>query len=921
MTSNPPSELETQLGDLRAALARLETHPAGTTTLVAKFNALITALEEQQQSIESGGAYIAGDAHAQTFIGRDQLNIGLQAKEVADLLARFAPTAADPRQSEQAYLDGLLLRINARRLEKLFVPLAGYLTEIALSLSYRQIEGEGASRRIRHEKLDDIREAARRYPQLVVLGEPGAGKTTVLEILAMEAARARLRDAAAPLPLLVLLAEHRDRSLPFDFLAHKWQQLIGPGGFADALRRGELLIIADALNQMPRDQFAERVAAWQLFAHEQRGGANRMIFASRTRDYVDELEGVQQVEIERLDNLRIEEFLRKALPQSEANALWEMLSKRNPALLALARNPYLLQILADGYQPGQPPPANRGQLFATFTARLFRREQARAHPHWIEAHAQSAALARLAFAMQSEGQGTSLSHAEMLRRLPAQVRIGGKDAPTPPDAIVELGVNASLLDVSAEGRYSFYHQWLQEFFAAQELLRRLAVGDAGQVYWRAPQRKGEMPPLRRRKDDWEPLPPAPPTGWEETTIMAAGIADDAPGLLEALRKLNPVLAARCIGEGGAAAPPELHAAIRQQLVDALAAAGVHLRARLAAGSALGQIGDSRFVKAQREGQRYVEPPLVRVPAGSFPMGSAWWDRQRYDDERPQHQVRLPEYWIGRYPVTDAEFACFVDGGGYGDEQYWRTEDARRWLRGELGSGGRLDEVLDLRRTLDKNPKLIDEWVGQQRMRPEEAQTWRTLVRMSEEEARAKFGEALERRSRTEPAYWNDSRFNQPNLPVVGVTWFEARAYAAWLSVCTGKTYRLPTEAEWEKAARGKRGRLHPWGYRWDAAKCNTLEGRILGTSPVGAFPEGTSPYGAMDMAGNVWEWTGTLYQPYPYVNDVSRENAESEGKRVLRGGSWFNGQVGGSLAARLAPSPFRSTSTTIFGFRVVCVPG
>ena len=121
-----------------------------------------------------------------------------------------------------------------------------------------------------------------------------------------------------------------------------------------------------------------------------------------------------------------------------------------------------------------------------------------------------------------------------------------------------------------------------------------------------------------------------------------------------------------------------------------------------------------------------------------------------------------------------------------------------------------------------------------------------------------------------PAYWNDSKWNKPNHPVAGVTSYEAEAYASW----AGK--RLPTEQEWEKAARGTDGREYPWGNEFDKNKCNSMESKIYSTTPITKYQEGVSPFGCYDMAGNVLEWCASWYD-------------EKAGRHVLRGGSWLFG--------------------------------
>jgi iron(II)-dependent oxidoreductase len=225
-----------------------------------------------------------------------------------------------------------------------------------------------------------------------------------------------------------------------------------------------------------------------------------------------------------------------------------------------------------------------------------------------------------------------------------------------------------------------------------------------------------------------------------------------------------------------------------------------------------------------------------VPAGPFTMGTD--DRAvAYDNERPAHVVDLPRYRIDLAPVTNAQYAAFIRDGGYRRRELW-TDEGWLWLR-----GARLEHPLY--------------WIR---------------------EADGSFAER--RFGRTTPLV--------PDRPVVHVSWFEASAFARW----TGK--RLPTEAEWEKAAawdlETRVARLYPWGDATPSDEHANLDQRTFGPAAVGAYPAGRSFFGCHQMIGDVWEWTASEFAPYPgFAAFPYREySAEHFGRgyKVLRGGSW-----------------------------------
>lgn len=224
--------------------------------------------------------------------------------------------------------------------------------------------------------------------------------------------------------------------------------------------------------------------------------------------------------------------------------------------------------------------------------------------------------------------------------------------------------------------------------------------------------------------------------------------------------------------------------------------------------------------------------FVLVPAGKFIMGSNDFD------ENTQHTVDIPyDYWIGRYPVTNKQFAMFATLPRYNFKQMLLTLE--------------------------------------------------------------------------------------PNHPVTKVSWYDAVAYCQWLDnqvryELNDVMVRLPTEAEWEKAARGIEGRIFPWGNDFDQDKCNSHID--WGTTPVGAYsPHGDSPYGVADMAGNVQEWCHSRLMAYPYVTTDGRESEIGERWRVLRGGEWSYQPSDLRCAYRSQNPP--DLRLDFIGFRCVIGPG
>lgn len=298
------------------------------------------------------------------------------------------------------------------------------------------------------------------------------------------------------------------------------------------------------------------------------------------------------------------------------------------------------------------------------------------------------------------------------------------------------------------------------------------------------------------------------------------------------------------------------------------------------------------------------PGMVLVPAGAFVMGA---DDGAYD-EAPAHRVRLSAYYIDRCEVTVADFAAFV-----------RATDAVDVIEGawfRYSAEGCVDLLAHYERRYGVPAAQFD------------STTVTDLTQRERDQLRWRAGVAALRVLLGSDAALADAPATtiaatpvvqaliaaQARYPVRSVAWRDAAHYATW----AGK--RLPTEAEWEKAARGPAGRRYPWGDAWEPSRACAGLPLAAGPAPVGLHPAGASGYGCEDMAGNVWEWCADWYGPatytetdrtldprgYPGLPDgelpgpdpaaprfrANRQGRETDTRKVLRGGCWAAGVIG-----------------------------
>jgi formylglycine-generating enzyme required for sulfatase activity len=679
----------------------------------------------------------------------------------------------------------------------------------------------------------------------VILGEPGSGKTTALERLAWVTATRSLNGNGDTLvvPIVATLRDYQGEAdltplLSTAFNTHNAFSLNTTSARLLLWAKDvTFVLLLDGLNEF--DQRYIEFGPGAVRRHLSNYPNHTVHLTCRTADFDAahmtppdaELWQVQPL----VDDIRywddtdgysdVRDYLRRHLGESRGKRLYERL-RADERLQDAAKLPLLLWMCKEAGGDGELP-GNRGELVGKFvrSQRLLGKV-----PKDLAAHAERN-LEHLSWAMQSDGALT----VEEDPLYQTMQRVRGPRSYDLDAMRIHLQKSGLLVEYGA-GRYRLLHQLIQEYGAAAYLAKQ---GDCGD----------QLSELAR--SEW----------WRETCILALWLR------------------------------PDLHtpAYLQRLMTDP----GLDLRVRVVAAEILSDVGDPRFVRqrgvyrvgGESRNVEYIEPAMIPVPGGDAVLGGD--DPQAYDDEQPECTVSVAAFEIARFPVTNGEFACFMEAGGYDDESLW-TPAGREWLRGE----GKLDaeterQYRDFHRWLSQDIEgAIAQTKRSQAITDELADTYRQVATWTEDAFVQLYADQVLGEKRREPVYWQDSSYNRKTQPVVGVNWYEAMAYAVWLGRVTGKEYRLPTEAEWEWAARRSQ-RRYPWGDTWEEGRCNSSESRLNRPNPVGVYPHGATPDGIEELAGNVYEWTATVYRGYPYDSKDGREDPLADGLRIVRGGSWY----------------------------------
>ncbi|MDS4042756.1 MAG: SUMF1/EgtB/PvdO family nonheme iron enzyme [Candidatus Competibacter sp.] len=603
--------------------------------------------------------------------------------------------------------------------------------------------------------------------------------------------------------------------------------------------------------------------------------------------------------------------------EARARRLSQALFQSERAYLAdLAARPLLLTLMATLHSSWGQLPDDRADLFEETVKLLLSRWQQNRRVEGSDGQILQepelaralglgeptirAALEKLAFQIHQR-QGGEAERADAPADIPSGEVLSVLTPLLPDDVNPKVLLNyleqqAGLLTGRREGVYAFPHRSFQEYLAVCHLantepdfaarLRELVWRDLD--WWReafllgvGKKRQGGLGDAVNVINTLVPEGPdsvdaITPRHWQAAALAGAALLE--------LRQLNQV-----------ADQPHYRATIKRvkTWLCALVEQGqLAPRERLAAGDVLGQLGDPRFDPAlfflpcRYRGKPEPLLGFVEIPAKEpFVMGSP--------PNNPEDVLRneagnlkalaIDRYWMARYPVTVAQYQCFVEASGYENPDWW-TATGWSWRQGQWDS--------------QVEGEGLRNWLKQ---RPVEL--------------------------RAMPFWWDDQRLH-PNRPVVGVSWFEAVAYCRWLddalrrsgkvSLLADERYsvRLPTEAGWEKAARNGDGRRYPWGnVDWNEERANIGDSGIGHPTPVGMYPQGATPGGLHDASGNVWEWTRSHYGDYPYDPHDGRNNIDTDDPFVVRGGSWYYVRQDARAVCRfkLLPDHFGDG----LGFRVV----
>ncbi len=745
-------------------------------------------------------------------------------------------------------------------------------------------------------------------------GSPGCGKSTLLqhhEFTQAEAALRALHVGQVPVEICIWqrLSEYTPGSAaPREWLTQRFTALY-PNWPAAAQpeRLGRVRYLLDGLNELPsvdgtpRSEVVQRFSLW---AFGQQALMAAPVFSVREQDLSYSLARpadhfkVQQASLQAWSAQQVMAYC--ALRLGESNALWPVL-EGDATLLAFSRLPLNLAAQCELYESLGRAARHRAELFSGLAWLRLRREHGQGRlnaPGLLPAHDARQLLdethwrshllalpARGGLVRGLDAQGLAMQRLGAAVSVDEdQVRLDANNPAGLPEWL-QAAKDLGIAETELSGQFRFSHQLWQEFFAARALSKAdQPLPDVG------PPALEDLAQVKAGMGLLDPLPGPGVSPWEETIKMAAQLvgqtAPSPDALLRSVMAVNLPLAARAALGCLAHITPELLAQLQTRLLERSRDPATDVRLRIEAARALGELGDPRY-EGPQTGARYRWPNAkhwVRIEAGTYTIGSLDGNA----DERPLTPVPLQAFEMAFAPVTNAEYQCFVNAGGYQDQQWWVGEQARKWLRKGLAMESEMAwwrPRLQALRERGEAAFVEDLFTG---LTPTVKKSLEPCIDWSNDDTKRWLDNEFSAKPATEPLFAHDNRYNHPAQPVVGICAIEAEAYCRWLSAHTCRDVRLPTEAEWEAAARGHEARSWPWGHAdITPERANHEDTRLRCASPVAVFPAGDAPGPLCDMAGNVWDWTASPYNAKGHdLAALIGQAVDVALPRALRGGGW-----------------------------------
>jgi formylglycine-generating enzyme required for sulfatase activity len=425
------------------------------------------------------------------------------------------------------------------------------------------------------------------------------------------------------------------------------------------------------------------------------------------------------------------------------------------------------------------------------------------------------------------------------------------------------------------------HRTFQEFLVARHLLRRYIEDGLS-----APALQEFL--IHKASDpEWaivllllveqlilQPLPDALPLLHRLSDILLDSVQDRTGQMAVAATEMLIRLDSSDVGA-------EALRSLRDRLLATMRDEQIRPVMRVHAARLVAELGDPRPEVMEVDGIEFIS-----VAAGNFKMGSdPAVDVECTAEETPQHQAWTRRFAISCYPISNAQYRIFLDDreDGYDNPAYWSEAIALgHWQNGMVW-------------------RVRPRYLANGRVEPEPAWSREPIL-----------------------SGWPTDLANNP---IMGISWYEARAFVRWLEhrwrhnglISPSTCLDLPSEAEWEKSARGTDGRIYPWGNEFDGSRLNWVGHMLMAPSPIGSFPHSASPYGAEEMVGNLWEWTRSVFAPYGDSHGAGTDFVDvvaPEVKLAIRGGAYFSIPSRCRCAARSATLPYGRVNVT---FRVVKV--